>query len=123
MALRYLERRSFVDGEAIIKQGTEGHIAYIVESGEVEIVVTGPHGPHRVGTVDPGGIFGEMALIEPGQRSASALAIGPTTCILIYEPEFRAKIENIDPLVKALLRILVRNVRDSDKALSLIQEH
>ena len=68
--------------------------------------------PHS--TVREKQIFGEMALLEEQHRVMTATAIIDTTCILILNQEFKRKLEDTDPLVKALLRVLARNLSETD---------
>ena len=51
-------------------EGDEGDKMYVIRSGEVEIVRDG----QVVETLSPGGIFGEMALIDGSPRAATARA-------------------------------------------------
>jgi CRP-like cAMP-binding protein len=111
VSLNALERQTFPAGTAIIKQGDKAHAAYVVDSGKVEIWIE-RNGSRRVlSEVTTGGIFGEMALIDAKPRSANATAAVDTVCIVVPETLFKEKIETVDPLIKALLRVLVRNVR------------
>jgi len=64
-------------GRIIFQEGQPGDEMYIVSQGEVELRVHG----QSVEVVGPEGFFGEMALIEGGQRSATALA--KTDCVII----------------------------------------
>ena len=63
--------RTFAAGETIFSKGDPGDRMYAVIEGEVDIVAP----PDRLlETVPPGGIFGEMALLENCIRNASAVA-------------------------------------------------
>ena len=57
-------------GEAIYSEGETPKAMYVVQSGEVEILIRGT----SVEVVGPDGFFGEMALIEQSRRSATAVA-------------------------------------------------
>jgi CRP-like cAMP-binding protein len=114
VSLNALERKTFPAGSAIIKHGDTAHAAYVVDSGKVEIWVDKGGAKRVLSEVTTGGIFGEMALIDSKPRSANATAVEDTVCIVVPEKLFRDKIEPIDPLIKALLRVLVRNVRAAD---------
>ena len=114
MSLNALERKTFRAGTVIITQGESAHAAYVVDSGKVEIWVE-RRGTRQVLTeVTTGGIFGEMALIDAKPRSANVTAVSDTVCIVMPDKLFKEKIESVDPLIKALLRVLVRNVRAAD---------
>merc|ERR1719284_37114 len=57
-------------GEVIIHQGDEGDNFYIIDSGEVEVLVNG----EKVVQISEGGSFGELALIYGTPRAATVKA-------------------------------------------------
>jgi CRP-like cAMP-binding protein len=69
--------KSFSAGQQIFREGQPGDVMYIVVEGNVDILV----GDKIVETVGPGGILGEMALIDNKARSATAIA--KTDCKLM----------------------------------------
>lgn len=117
MSLRTLDKKSFPAGAPIIREGEPGTAAYVVDTGKVEIWVDRNGSRHVLNEVGVGGIFGEIALIDSGPRSANASAVVDTTCIVVTEQMIREKIEKTDPMIRALLRVLVRNVRAKDAKL------
>ena len=66
--------RSFDAGQTIFAEGVAADAMYAVIDGEVDIVWRG----EVLETVREGGIFGELALVDEGPRSAGAIA--RTTC-------------------------------------------
>jgi CRP-like cAMP-binding protein len=112
--LKGLERKTFKAGTPIIQAGETAHAAYIVDSGKVEIWIERGGAKRVLNEITTGGIFGEMALIDAKPRSANVSAVADTVCIVVPDKLFKEKIEPADPLVKALLRVLVRNVRAAD---------
>ena len=108
---KFLTRRSFQAGHQIFAQGQIGTRAYVVETGEVEIVRIQGSTRRTLGKIGPGGIFGEMALVDDQPRMADAIALTHCTCMVITREQFRAKVDGADPFVQALLRIFVRNIR------------
>lgn len=67
-----LQRQTLRAGDRIFKEGDEGNMAYVVQSGEVEIFKIIDGGETVLGKVGQGGIFGEMALIDCKPRMAGA---------------------------------------------------
>lgn len=76
---------AFPAGATLFEEGDRGASMFIVQSGTVELRVGGK----PVGTVEAGGFFGEMALLEDAPRSASAHAL--SDCRLL--PLDRAKFD------------------------------
>jgi CRP-like cAMP-binding protein len=114
LSLNVLERQTFKAGTPIIKQGDSANAAYVVDSGEVEIWIERGGAKRVINKVTTGGIFGEMALIDAKPRSANVTAVTDTVCIVVPDKLFREKIESVDPMIKTLLRVLVRNVRAAE---------
>ena len=103
-------------GSAIFREGDPAGRAFVVRSG---LVVKGTRTPFiRIG---PGGIFGEMAVIDGGPRTASATAVEETTLVLVSEEVFRTKLETADPFIRGLIRLFVKGLRNStpDRALGI----
>ncbi|NQU61732.1 MAG: cyclic nucleotide-binding domain-containing protein [Rhodospirillales bacterium] len=110
-----IERQTFQAGDRIFKEGDEGNLAYVVQSGEVEIfkIINGEE--IVLGKVGQGGIFGEMALIDSKPRMAGARASQGSTIIIVNRAMFEQKLKKADPFLRGLLNILVDNVRSLTK--------
>lgn len=68
-------RREFSAGAVILEQGTPGDSLYIIGGGQVEIRIRDANGgTHTRLYLGPGQIFGEFALLDGGQRSATIRA-------------------------------------------------
>lgn len=106
-----LDRRNFRAGTRIFAEGSRGGCAYLVQSGRVEISTERDGETRILGSVGPGGIFGEMALIDGQPRMATATAVEGTVCVIIGEETFRGKIEKADPFIRRLLALLVAEAR------------
>jgi CRP/FNR family cyclic AMP-dependent transcriptional regulator len=64
-------------GKMIMQEGTGGAFMYVVLEGRVAITIKGG----LVARADPGGVFGEMALVDQSMRAATAVA--ETDCKLL----------------------------------------
>ncbi|MBM3599159.1 MAG: cyclic nucleotide-binding domain-containing protein [Alphaproteobacteria bacterium] len=104
-------------GEVVFKEGDIALHMFLVEDGQVEISRTTKAGHRRVlGVVTRGGIFGETALVEQGPRQATARTLEPSTLRVITNDLFQEKFERLDPFMKAVIRLMARNVHSlSDK--------
>jgi CRP/FNR family transcriptional regulator, cyclic AMP receptor protein len=102
--------RSFVADEVIFRQGDKAEELYVIRSGRVEI-----RAGHRVVAIlDQGDFFGEMALIDPAPRSATAVAATDAQLIPISEKQFLDLVGETPSFALDLLRILVRRLRAKD---------
>ena len=89
LARRGLPLRRFDAGERIFLEDDAGECMYVVRSGAVDVITFGTV-LERVG---PGGMFGEMALIDEGPRAAAALAAEATEVAVIDRDAFHAIVE------------------------------
>ncbi|MGA0792378.1 MAG: Crp/Fnr family transcriptional regulator, partial [Burkholderiaceae bacterium] len=69
--------KTFQKGDWIFREGETGGYAYVLVSGDVEIVKSTAQGERVLITVEKGALFGEMAIIDQGLRSAGARAASP----------------------------------------------
>ena len=112
MADNIIQRQTYQAGDRIFKEGDEGNMAYVVQSGEVEIVREIDGVETVLGTVGQGGMFGEMALIDSKPRMAMARCSKGSTIIVVSRAMFEEKLAKSDPFIRGLLNILVNNIRD-----------
>lgn len=112
MSDRVLERKTFQAGDKIFKEGEEGNQAFVLQSGEVEIVKNaGEDNEIVLATVGQGGIIGEMALLDNSARMATARSSIGGAAIVISRQMFDAKMKKADPFLRGLLNILADHVR------------
>ncbi len=81
-------KRQFSKGEVLIREGERGECAYIIESGEVEILVQRDGQLIQIGTRGPGSLLGEMAIIDDKPRTATVRALEDCDCHRDYARRF-----------------------------------
>ncbi|MDH5189102.1 MAG: cyclic nucleotide-binding domain-containing protein [Rhodospirillaceae bacterium] len=106
-----IDRKTYPEGGIIFREGDTGTVAYIIQSGSVELFKGDENNKNVFATIGAGAIFGEMALIDKGKRAASAQAKEPAVLIVINETMFQNKLAKSDPFIRGLLGILVETVR------------
>lgn len=74
--------------EIIFTKGDESNFAYVIKSGEVEILQNYPDNPTRLALLNDGKIFGEMGLVDERPRSLTARAVSETRVTKISRDEF-----------------------------------
>lgn len=85
--------RTYEAGETIFILGERGRDMYAVVKGEVEIRL----GDQYISTAKENEVFGEMALIDQKDRTATAMATQDETVVaVIPEERFRELVENSD---------------------------
>jgi diguanylate cyclase (GGDEF)-like protein/PAS domain S-box-containing protein len=89
-------------GETLFKDGDPGHHMYVVLSGNLTIFKEG----QEISTINSGQVFGEMAIIESKNRSATVQAADQTTLIEITKPQFDSLLASDDQFLFSLLSTL-----------------
>jgi EAL domain-containing protein (putative c-di-GMP-specific phosphodiesterase class I) len=105
-------RIELAPGEWLFRQGDAGDCAYIIESGEIDIVIDDAGGHAQpVARLHARDVFGEMALAGESRRSAGAVAAAPTTLLVITAEHLRERLKQADPLLRHLLRTVSARCR------------
>lgn len=97
----------FAAGQVIFSENEPGDFMYAVVDGEVEILSKG----NVLETVGPGGIFGEMALIDHHHRSATAVARTDCRLVKVDEKRFQFLIQQTPFFALQVMRILAGRLR------------
>jgi CRP-like cAMP-binding protein len=97
--------------ETIILESSVANEMFFVRKGRVEIRVK----DMPVEEVGPGGIFGEMALIDQSPRSASVVAIEDTEIVPISERLFIILVRDAPYFALDVMRLLVERIRAMNK--------
>lgn len=84
--------RTYKAGETIFDVGERGYDMFAVIEGEIEIRL----GSNYISTARENEVFGEMALIDRKDRTATAYAVKDSTVAVISENRFRELSKNPD---------------------------
>lgn len=103
--------RHFDAGEKIFLEDDAADNMYMVRSGRVDVITYGT----VLENVRSGGIFGEMALIDNGRRSAAAMAAEPTEVVEIDRPAFLAVVRNDPQFALRVMGLLADRLRRMNK--------
>jgi CRP-like cAMP-binding protein len=105
------EPLSFSAGDIIFSSGDEGEAMYVVKEGAVELRVGG----RTVEVVEEDGFFGEMALIEEGPRTATAVAKSDCKLIPINEKRFEFMVHEVPLFALHVMKGLSKRLRNVDR--------
>jgi CRP/FNR family cyclic AMP-dependent transcriptional regulator len=104
---------SYTAGAIIFEIGQPRDVMFIVQEGEVDIRI----GDKIVETVSADGFFGEMALIDGGVRSATAIAKTDCALIPINEKQFLFMVQETPFFSILLMRTLTARLREVGRQL------
>jgi EAL domain-containing protein (putative c-di-GMP-specific phosphodiesterase class I) len=102
-----LEKREVRGGQVIFSEGQPPDTAYLIEEGRVAISAGGA--PLR--ELEPGCMFGELAVLDGAPRGTTAVAIGPTRLSCISRVQLQRRVASADPVLRALVDVLLLGCR------------
>ncbi len=105
-------RRVFAPGEEIFREGEAGDVAYIIERGRVEISNLVDGRRQVLAVLLAGDLFGEMALIDQNERTATARALDETEVVCISDGYVHRRLTDSDPLIGLFLRVVLARYRE-----------
>jgi HEAT repeat protein len=106
------QEASFSDGTAIVRQGEEGDVMFIVVSGEVLVSATQGHREIVLARRKPGEYVGEMALISKEPRIATLTAIGNVHTLCIDQKSFESLLRDRPDVSLAVIQILCKRLKE-----------
>lgn len=109
-----MRRHEIKNGEIALRAGDRGDTAYFILSGAVEVFIERDGRHVTLARLGKGEIFGEMAIIDPGPRSASVRAVEDTICIVTTYDDFTRSIAENPQFATEFLRTLVARLRDAN---------
>jgi CRP-like cAMP-binding protein len=89
------EARSVDTGTEVTREGEPGVEFFVIVEGDAVATVDGD----EVGRISAGGFFGEMALIDGGERVATVTALNPMEMLVLGRHEFNEMLEIAMPSV------------------------
>jgi len=102
----------------LFNTGDKGDAMYLIERGSVRISITDADG-HEVtlSELHEGEFFGELALIDGHERSASATVFEDTRLAILQREDFISFVMNNDQAMLAMLKEMARRLRRTDNVL------
>ena len=104
---RAFKKRRFAAGETVTKEGAGGAAFFLIESGEAEVSVKG----HPRPSLTAGDHFGEIALIDGAERSATITAGTDLVCYGLNYWDFQPLARENAGIAWALLQSVVKRLR------------
>ncbi len=102
---------TMADGTVIVDQGQLGREAFVILNGTVIV----RRRDRKIATLGPGDVVGELALLDHGPRTASAICDGTCTLFVLDQRHFRGVIEDHPTIAMKLLATLAGRIRDMDR--------
>jgi CRP/FNR family cyclic AMP-dependent transcriptional regulator len=104
------KERTFEAGQSVAAEGESGAGFFVIESGEAVVNV---HGEER-GRLGPGDYFGDIAMIDQGDRTASIEAVSELKCYGLTFWDFRPLVESDARIAWPLLQAMATRLRAAE---------
>jgi len=101
------EALSLESGEVLFREGDSGDTMFAVAEGQIALARAGT----VIEDVGPGGILGEMALIDSAPRSATATATAPTRVVRVDQQHFTYLVHEHPTFALQVMTIMAERLR------------
>lgn len=119
-----MRRTTFDAGQMIFARGDAGTDIYLVLSGRVRLsIVTAEGRELSFVHAGPGSVFGEIATLDGGPRTADAVAVGAVEAMTLSHAVLKRQMEASPALAQAAITLLCHRIREADQQLEAVALH
>ncbi len=108
---RVMAEEHKVKEEVIFRKGDVGNAMYIIISGSVRVHV----GDHVLTRLGPGKVFGEYALLDSLERSASITSEDETVLYRLDRQEFSKLMESSIRVMQGVIKLVLKRIREMNE--------
>ena len=113
-----VDRIDLDEGRVLFEAGDPGDELYVVREGEIELFVRDTVGQRiTLHAARAGDIFGELALLDDEPRSATAVAVAPTSLLVLDRGDLSLLFQRQPDAALAMLASLSAMTRKADRLL------
>jgi serine phosphatase RsbU (regulator of sigma subunit) len=110
--------RRFAAGDVIMREGEVGCDAFILLSGRCEVTVHG----ETLNLIHPGELFGEIACLEAGTRTATVRAAVESAALELAGETLRSELQRSPALLEKCLRTITHRVREISRRETTVRD-
>jgi CRP/FNR family transcriptional regulator, cyclic AMP receptor protein len=119
-----MRRAQFEPDQMIFSRGDPGREIYLVLEGRIRLSILSSDGRElSFAHAGPGNVFGEIATLDGGERTAGATAITKVQAMALPQRAMLEVIENNPKVAVAAIRFLCTRLRETDQRLEAIALH
>jgi CRP-like cAMP-binding protein len=119
-----MRRVQFVPEQMIFSRGDAGRDIYLVLEGRIRLSILSSDGRElSFAHAGPGSIFGEIAALDGGERTAGATAMTRVQALALPQRALLEAIENNPKVAMAAIHFLCLRLRETDQRLEAIALH
>lgn len=102
----HTERRLYAPGEIVIQQKDHGEELFVVERGDLEVLIDVHDGMQHVATLGADTFFGEMSLLTGEERSATVRTVGEVALLVVSKETLQPILEAAPSLATEMSQVL-----------------
>jgi CRP/FNR family cyclic AMP-dependent transcriptional regulator len=116
--LGFVAERRYPRGAAVLTRGHDGASLMVLANGRLRIAAISAEGKEiTLSLVEPGGVVGEIALLDGKPRSADVTAMEDSLVLVVERRDFLPFLQRSDDLALRLLALLCERLRNTSVAL------
>lgn len=113
-----LRESSWDQGQVVFSRGDTGKDIYLVTAGRVRLSILTSEGRElSFAHAEAGQVFGEIAVLDSGQRTADATAVTKVQALTLSKPALVKLMETRPAMRDAVILFLCKRVREADQQL------
>ena len=107
---RTVEEIDVPAGKVLCEEGTVGREFFFIVKGKASVRRNG----RKVATLEPGGYFGELSLLDRRPRSATVISDTDMTLLVLEQRRFNGLLDAMPALAHKLLVAMSERLREAD---------
>ena len=116
-----MRETKFDAGQLIFSRGDIGSEIYLIAEGRVRLsILTGEGRELSFAQVGPGSLFGEIAMLDGGARTADATAVTRIVALTLSKAAYQRVSAARPAVLEAMTRFLCSRIREADQQLETI---
>lgn len=113
-------RKTFQKGDVIFCEYEPGDNFYLIQSGRVQIVKIFGEIEKTIAVLNPGEVFGEMAILEEAPRSATAIALDNVAALEFNQENFDILMQGNPQVALTLLKLFAMRIHDQKRKFQIL---
>ena len=107
-----VEDMEFPAGKILCREGQRGGDFFVLMSGAAEV----SRGSRKITKMAPGDFFGEIALVDGGNRTATVTTTAPSRCLVLGPRQFQNVLHQDTDIAHSVMKALTLRVREAGAA-------
>jgi CRP-like cAMP-binding protein len=112
--------KTYQKGDIIFCEYEPGDTFYLIQSGRVEILKIMDDMQKTLDILEPGELFGEMAILEEAPRSATALALDKVVALEFNRENFEVLMQGNPQIALKLLKLFTKRIYDQNRRFMIL---